>query len=128
MLKSKPARITASGSDLTRFPDCDGMADLVRTSDHGADRDSIGEAQQLVYDAWEETDRPRRHALARKALTLSPLCAEDSSFYSPGRENEASWYALELGFAWRKTPRAVEWLLDQMQHEPIQNRKGKTLH
>lgn len=294
MLKSKPARINASGSDLTRFPDCDGIAELVRTSDHSADRDSIGEAQQLVYDAWEETDRPRRHALARKALTLSPLCAdawlllselrnlsvearreiltravcagglaigerafrkdrgnfwliletrpymrarlalaedlwfsgarqvaiahlrellefnpndnqglrytllswllwtgdddaarrllgdhgdevstyleftrvllafrqsgdseetraaagraglanrhvarfladprlwaEDTGFYSPGRENEASWYALELGFAWRKTPGAVEWLLDQTQDEPIQNREGKTLH
>ena len=294
MVKSKPARTSASGSDLARFPDCDGMAELVRTGHCGVDRDAIGEAQQLVYDAWEETDRPRRHALARRALTLSPLCAdawlllsdlrnlsvearrefltraicagrlaigerafrddkgsfwlvletrpymrarhalaedlwvsgarqvaiehiremlelnpsdnqglryillswllwtgdddaarrllrdhgdevstyleftrvllafrqsgdseetraaagraklanrhvahfladprlwaEDSGFYSPGRENEAAWYALELGSAWRKTPGAVEWLLDQMQHEPIQDREGKMLH
>jgi tetratricopeptide (TPR) repeat protein len=294
MVKGKLARTAARGSDLARFPDCDGMAELVRTGERGYDRGSIGEAQQLVYDAWEETDRQRRHALARRALTLSPLCAdawlllselrnlsvdarreiltravcagrlaigertfredrgnfwlvletrpymrarhalaedlwfsgarqvaiehlremlelnpndnqglrytllswllwtgdddaarrllrdhgdevstyleftrlllafrqsgdsevtraaaerarlanrhvarfladprlwvENSGFYSPGRENEATWYALELGFAWRKPPGAVEWLLDQMQHEPIQNREGKTLH
>ena len=76
MVKSRPARTSASGSDLTRFPDCDGMAELVRTGHCHADRGSIGEAQQLVYDAWEGTDRPRRHSLARRALTLSPLCAD----------------------------------------------------
>lgn len=47
MVKSRPARTSASGSDLTRFPDCDGMAELVRTGHCRADRGSIGEAQQL---------------------------------------------------------------------------------
>ena len=33
-------------------------------------------AQEIIWDAWETGDRRRRIALAKKALKLSPLCAD----------------------------------------------------
>jgi tetratricopeptide (TPR) repeat protein len=36
----------------------------------------LKEAQDLIYDAWEVNDSKRRVALARKALEISPDCAD----------------------------------------------------
>src|SRR4030042_5433202 len=36
----------------------------------------LKEAQDLIYDAWEVDDSKRRVALARKALEISPDCAD----------------------------------------------------
>jgi tetratricopeptide (TPR) repeat protein len=36
----------------------------------------LEQAQQLVYDAWEQRSSTRRCALARKAIKLSPDCAD----------------------------------------------------
>src|SRR3954470_9174967 len=33
-------------------------------------------AQEVMYEAWERTTSRSRIALARKALTISPLCAD----------------------------------------------------
>lgn len=283
-----------SGPDLTRFPDCDAMRELVRTGAKGSTRDDLNRAQELAYDACQEPTPARRNALARKALAHSPLCAdawlelsnlrnltaetrreylaravyagrlaigehrfdedkgdfwliletrpymrarhalaEDlwfsglhdeaighlremlelnpndnqglrhilltwlmwtgddeaarsllkehheeistfleftrallafkakgdseaarqaaahailanrhvgrflahpksccamSDFYSPGQENEAAWYAQELGGAWLRAPGSIEWLARQVVKEPVQNRDGDTLH
>lgn len=38
--------------------------------------DATAQAQDVVYDAWEETNPRKRIALARKALEISPLCAD----------------------------------------------------
>lgn len=38
--------------------------------------DPIEAAQEIMYDAWEATGRRKRIALARKALSVSPLCAD----------------------------------------------------
>jgi tetratricopeptide (TPR) repeat protein len=38
--------------------------------------DALYEAQQLIYDAWQETSHKKRIALAKKALALSPHCAD----------------------------------------------------
>ena len=38
--------------------------------------DAIDAAQDIVYDAWETDDRRKRIALAKKALKVSPLCAD----------------------------------------------------
>ena len=44
----------------------------------GASRttDAVDEAQEIMFDAWDCDDRRRRVALARKALKVSPLCAD----------------------------------------------------
>ena len=65
-----------SGPDLVRFPDCERMHELVRTGGKGSSREEIRQAQDLAYDADEAPDRARCHALARKALQISPLCAD----------------------------------------------------
>ena len=38
--------------------------------------DASAKAQDLVYAAWEESSPRKRVALARKALSISPLCAD----------------------------------------------------
>jgi tetratricopeptide (TPR) repeat protein len=39
-------------------------------------RDSLGQAQDLIYQAWEVPSLIRRIALARNALAISPDCAD----------------------------------------------------
>ena len=41
---------------------------------HGSDPTEA--AQDIMYEAWEATTRSKRIALARKALEVSPLCAD----------------------------------------------------
>jgi tetratricopeptide (TPR) repeat protein len=48
-----------------------GMSDISIYSDPKTD-----EAQQIMYQAWEETNRARRISLAKKALKLSENCAD----------------------------------------------------
>ena len=40
------------------------------------DKDLLRQAQKLIYDAWEPDDPAKRAALARKALKISPDCAD----------------------------------------------------
>lgn len=61
--KAKSGREIASG-DSRSYP-----ADA-------ADSEILSAAQDVVYDAWETDSRPKRIALARKALKISPLCAD----------------------------------------------------
>lgn len=42
----------------------------------GGERRAIDMAQEFIYDAWEAPTKKRRIALARKALELSPDCAD----------------------------------------------------
>ncbi len=42
----------------------------------GPEDEALGEAQDLVYEAWEAADGRSRYALARRALKISPLCAD----------------------------------------------------
>ena len=39
-------------------------------------RSAVDEAQEIMYDAWEAPTRQRAVALARKALEVSPDCAD----------------------------------------------------
>lgn len=41
-----------------------------------AGRNLLSQAQELIYNAWETADRKRRVALARKAVSISPDCAD----------------------------------------------------
>jgi tetratricopeptide (TPR) repeat protein len=38
--------------------------------------DATAKAQEVMYDAWDQTSPRARVALAHKALTISPLCAD----------------------------------------------------
>lgn len=38
--------------------------------------EKLSQAQELIYDAWEEPDRQKCLALARKALCISPYCTD----------------------------------------------------
>jgi tetratricopeptide (TPR) repeat protein len=38
--------------------------------------DETGRAQEVMYEAWDQTNPRARVALAHKALTISPLCAD----------------------------------------------------
>jgi hypothetical protein len=38
--------------------------------------DATAKAQQVMYEAWEQTNPRARVALAHKALAISPLCAD----------------------------------------------------
>jgi tetratricopeptide (TPR) repeat protein len=38
--------------------------------------DATAKAQQVMYDAWDQTDPRARVTLAHKALAISPLCAD----------------------------------------------------
>ncbi len=40
------------------------------------EKNPLKKAQDIIYDAWEVTDPKRRVALARKALEISPDCAD----------------------------------------------------
>ena len=45
---------------------------------HGdaASHSALGRAQEIVWDAWEIGDKKRRITLAKKALAISPMCAD----------------------------------------------------
>ena len=59
------------------LPDHRGMESTMAGLFGGADPgNSIDAAQQFIYDAWEATTQNKRVALARKALEVSPLCAD----------------------------------------------------
>jgi tetratricopeptide (TPR) repeat protein len=45
-------------------------------SNSRAGRILLGQAQELIYNAWETADRKRRVALAQKAISISPDCAD----------------------------------------------------
>ncbi|WP_299657360.1 hypothetical protein, partial [uncultured Jannaschia sp.] len=59
-----------------KLPDPAGLERIWRDLGAGPDEEALGEAQDLVYDAWETPDGRSRSALARQALKLSPFCAD----------------------------------------------------
>ncbi len=56
--------------------------------------DLLAQAQQVIYRAWETVGRERRLTLARKALAISPDCAD--AYVLLAEETEAVDEALEL--------------------------------
>lgn len=59
-----------------------------------AGRNLLGQAQELIYNAWETADRRRRTALAQKAISISPDCAD--AYVLLAEETAALDEALEL--------------------------------
>lgn len=52
------------------------LAMLSPSGDSDTADDPLAEAQDLMYSAWDMNERRRRVAAAKKALRLSPLCAD----------------------------------------------------
>jgi tetratricopeptide (TPR) repeat protein len=52
------------------------IAPLLAKFAGGPDENAINAAQDVMYDAWNSSDKKRRIALAKKALEISPLCAD----------------------------------------------------
>jgi len=69
-----------------------GMANLLGAA---TDTDPINAAQNIMYDAWEATDRKERVELAKKALNVSSLCADAYVLFA---EEEAK--NIEEAFSW----------------------------
>src|SRR5271167_3458211 len=57
-------------------PDRRAMESFLATITGRRRRDAIDKAQDVIYDAWERSTARPRIALARKALGISPLCAD----------------------------------------------------
>ena len=57
-------------------PDRRAMEGFLAAVTGGSADDALSEAQGVMYDAWERTTPKSRIALARKALAISPLCAD----------------------------------------------------
>ena len=53
-----------------------GMNGTMASGHDSRSKDSLDQAQHLMYDAWECTVPKQRIALAKKALKISPLCAD----------------------------------------------------
>jgi tetratricopeptide (TPR) repeat protein len=78
-ISKKPSRKAAAPSKpsiASVAPDrqaIEGFLAAVARSNH---EDALLEAQEVMYDAWGETTSRSRITLARKALAISPLCAD----------------------------------------------------
>lgn len=81
----KPARKKpkqkAANSATFDFPSMQSMEGIFADIGLGAGQsDAVAEAQQLMYDAWEAPTRQRAVVLAKKALSISPDCADAYTF------------------------------------------------
>ena len=73
--KSNP-RSSKGSSSRVALPDRRAMEGFMAAIGGRQANDAIAEAQQVMYDAWDQTNSRARIALAHKALTISPLCAD----------------------------------------------------
>jgi tetratricopeptide (TPR) repeat protein len=60
----------------SRLPDLHLIESLLDKFGGGLQVNAVDAAQDIMYDAWDASDKKRRIALAKKALELSPLCAD----------------------------------------------------
>jgi tetratricopeptide (TPR) repeat protein len=75
--RSKAAIRTATkAGDPTALPDRRAMESFLAAITGRRGGDATAKAQDVMYEAWERTTSRSRIALARKALGISPLCAD----------------------------------------------------
>lgn len=79
--KEKPATGATKGNHRTPpalppIPDRRAMEGYLAGLVGRRGESALDAAQEVMYDAWEASSRQRRVALARKALAISPLCAD----------------------------------------------------
>ncbi len=74
--QSKTAKKAGVSGGTPVLPDFRTMESYLRALGGEAVDEALDRAQALIYDAWEIGDGRRRMALARRALKISPLCAD----------------------------------------------------
>ena len=83
--KSNPQASKGTSKFLT-LPDRRAMEGFMSAIGGRQANDATAKAQQIMYDAWDQTSPRTRVALAHKALAISLLCADA---YVPLAEQEA---------------------------------------
>ena len=77
MPKRPPRKAKKTGTSAPiQLPDPHMIASLLAKFGGGPHENAIDAAQDIIYDAWDSSDKKRRIALAKKALEISPLCAD----------------------------------------------------
>jgi tetratricopeptide (TPR) repeat protein len=74
--RKPPAATQAEAPADQALPDRRALESYLTTVAGSRRDDAISRAQNVIYDAWERTTSRSRVALARKALRISPLCAD----------------------------------------------------
>lgn len=67
--------MTSRGTEQS-LPDRQAMQMFLKDVGWKRAEEATDQAQDLIYDAWEAKTKPACIKLARKALTISPLCAD----------------------------------------------------
>lgn len=74
--KAAASKTLPGAAAVPALPDPRAMESYLVTITGRSRNDAIAKAQDVMYDAWERTTSRSRVALARKALGISPLCAD----------------------------------------------------
>jgi tetratricopeptide (TPR) repeat protein len=74
--RSKTAPRTSTKTSAVALPDRRAMESFLAALGGRREDDATAKAQDVMYEAWEQTTPRSRIALARKALGISPLCAD----------------------------------------------------
>ena len=70
------AQSSKSAPNVATLPDRRAIESFVSAIGRRQSDDASAKAQDVIYGAWDQTSPRARIALARKALTISPLCAD----------------------------------------------------
>ncbi|HEX5281976.1 MAG TPA: tetratricopeptide repeat protein [Micropepsaceae bacterium] len=74
--RSSPGKKTKASAALSHPDALRFVASLMGQLAGQSNSDAVEAAQDVMWDAWDANDRKRRIALAKKALEISPLCAD----------------------------------------------------
>jgi tetratricopeptide (TPR) repeat protein len=86
--KSNPQSSKGTSTAVT-LPDRRAMEGFMSAIVGRRANDATAEAQEVMYDAWDQTSRRARVALAHKALAISPLCADAYVLLAEEESNSA---------------------------------------
>ena len=74
--KSAAPASAQSASKVVTLPDSGAMESFMSALGGRLAGSAMDKAQDIMFDAWDQTDRRARIALANKAIEISPLCAD----------------------------------------------------
>lgn len=76
MPKKPSANRNKGGAAAVPLPDRRVLGSLLAALGGNDGSSEVEAAQEIMWDAWDSDDRRRRVELAKKALKISPLCAD----------------------------------------------------